>query len=79
MKIFKIKYFTLIIFTVGQFLLIPKASAYAGPGAAIAIIFVFLSVVIAFIASIFIKILNLFKKNKKTNISKKKKKLKKKI
>tara|TARA_Y200000002_G_scaffold371201_1_gene367583 strand:- start:1605 stop:1853 length:249 start_codon:yes stop_codon:yes gene_type:complete len=57
-------------------ILIPPAHAYGGPGAAIGVIIVLITVILAFFSSLIIKIINLFKisLNKMVNYFSKKKK-----
>ena len=59
------KAFLFVILFLFSHMLSLKAYAYAGPGAAIGAIIVFLTVIFAFLASIFLKIFNFFKFKKK--------------
>ena len=76
----KIFYFT-TFFLISSIVFVKPVHAYAGPGVAIGAIIVFITVVITFFASFFIKLFNLMKsgfklllkstKNKKSKIKKK--------
>ena len=76
----KLFYFT-TFFLISSILFVNPVHAYAGPGVAIGAIIVFITVVITFFASFFIKLFNLMKsgfklllkstKNKKSKIKKK--------
>ena len=67
-KIFKLRIFLIFIF----FTILPTAAkAYGGPGAALGAIIVFITVVLAFIASTIIGILDFFKKKFKQKRSRK--------